>query len=296
MEVKTIMRIEKEVRLPNVDACFLAAYTQDVYTQRDSAVTIYDKYKISIMLTDGLAVVVNDAVIDTGKNSILFFRPDEIHFGRFFRSGLHAYLDFYIPIAFLENLMGNTDKSLFFSDTLKDRINYIVFDASGQRNLSEIAEKTIRALENQCTMSDLEIYSLMLQVVLLCANSYDIQKMHPIQNKVPEFVTKTLLYISENYGQKISLEYLAAKAGCSVTYLARSFKQYTGKTIYNHIIDTRIGNAQRLLKQGLTVTEVCYATGFDDCSNFIRTFKNMTGKTPLQFKNSFLKREAEKVF
>ena len=32
-------------------------------------------------------------------------------------------------------------------------------------------------------------------------------------------------------------------------------------------------NAQIMLKENMSVTEVCFACGFDDCSNFIRTFK-----------------------
>lgn len=279
------MRIERTVKLPQINAFFSAAYTQEVYTQRDSAVEIYDKYKISILLSDGLAAVVNDCVVDTGKNSVLFFRPEEIHFGRFIHSGMHAYLDFYIPLDFLEILFGNADLTLFFTDQSDKRVNYIVFDANGQRNIAEIAQKTIHALESQGAVSDIEIFSLMVQVVLLCAKSYETQKRQPLQNKIPEFVSKTLLYISENYGQKLSLDMLASQAGCSVTYLAKVFKQYTGKTIYNHIIDTRIGNAQIMLKHGRSVTDVCFETGFDDCSNFIRTFKKMTGQTPLQFKN-----------
>ena len=281
------MRIEREVKLPNIETPFSVAYVQEVYSQRDSAVEIYDKYKISILLSDGLAAVINNTVIDTGKNSILFFRPEEIHFGRFFRSGMHAYLDFYIPLTFLKKLFDNTDLTFFFTDTSDKRINYIVFDTGGQRHIAEIAQKTIHALENCDTMSDVEIFSLMVQVILLCAKFYEEQKRSPLENELPEFITKTLLYISENYGQKLSLDMLASLSGCSVTYLAKVFKQYTGKTIYNHIVDTRIGNAQILLKQGNSVTEVCFASGFDDCSNFIRTFKKMTGKTPLQYKNSF---------
>ena len=69
-----------------------------------------------------------------------------------------------------------------------------------------------------------------------------------------------------------------------VAYLSRLFKQYVGTSVYNYITVTRIANAQKLLKNGATVTEACFCSGFEDCSNFIRTFKKLTGETPLGYK------------
>lgn len=280
------MRIQKVISLPGIDTSFSAAYTQQVFTQRDSEVRIYDKYKISILLSEGLAAVINDNVIDTGKNSILFFRPDEIHFGRFFRTGLHSYIEFFIPISFCESLFGTETLTSFLTDSSADRINYVIPDTNGQKYISDLVQQTISALTSNEPINDAELFSIMMQVMLLCTKSYETQKINPIQSEIPKFVNRTLLYIAENYEKDLSLNQLAAQAGCSVAYLSRTFKQYTGKTIYNHIIDIRIGNAQILLRNGRSVADVCSLVGFDDCSNFIKTFKKLTGKTPLQFKNN----------
>lgn len=102
---------------------------------------------------------------------------------------------------------------------------------------------------------------------------------------MPEIITRVMYFISEHYSEKISLTELAKISNCSVTYLSRIFKQSTGMTLYNYITSVRVSNAQTLLRENLSVTEVCFLCGFNDCSNFINTFKKITGKTPSKFQN-----------
>ena len=280
------MKIEKDIKLFDDDELFSVAYTKENFETTDTAIAVYDRYKISILLSEGLNAVVGDKVIKSGKNSVVFFRPDELHFGRVSRAGVHSYLDFFIPLSFFEKFCKGSEIIRFITDKSENRVNYIVFDMPHQKIIFETAIDTIEILKSNDKNSDMKIFSLMLRIILLCSDFYEKQKYNPIDFQMPDIVTGTMMYISENYKDKLSLEKLASRANCSVTYLSRIFKQYVGITIYNYIIATRIGNAQIMLNEDVSVTEVCFACGFDDCSNFIRTFKKITGKTPLQFQKS----------
>ncbi|MDY3304184.1 MAG: AraC family transcriptional regulator [Clostridia bacterium] len=280
------MKIEKDIKLFDDGELFSVAYTKENFETTDTAIAVYDKYKISILLSEGLNAVVGDKVIKSGKNSVVFFRPDELHFGRVSRAGVHSYLDFFIPLSFFEKFCKGSEIIKFITDKSENRVNYIVFDMPHQKIIFETAIDTIEILKSNDKNSDMKIFSLMLRIILLCSDFYEKQKYNPIDFQMPDIVTGTMMYISENYKDKLSLEKLASRANCSVTYLSRIFKQYVGITIYNYIIATRIGNAQIMLNEDVSVTEVCFACGFDDCSNFIRTFKKITGKTPLQFQKS----------
>ena len=280
------MKIEKDIKLFDDGELFSVAYTKENFETTDTAIAVYDKYKISILLSEGLNAVVGDKVIKSGKNSVVFFRPDELHFGRVSRAGVHSYLDFFIPLSFFEKFCKGSEIIKFITDKSENRVNYIVFDMPHQKIIYETAIDTIEILKSNDKNSDMKIFSLMLRIILLCSDFYEKQKYNPIDFQMPDIVTGTMMYISENYKDKLSLEKLASRANCSVTYLSRIFKQYVGITIYNYIIATRIGNAQIMLNEDVSVTEVCFACGFDDCSNFIRTFKKITGKTPLQFQKS----------
>lgn len=130
---------------------------------------------------------------------------------------------------------------------------------------------------------DLRLFSIILQVILLCNDHYETEKNKKTPDNMPKIVAKTMRYISENFEKQLTLTELAADANCSVAYLSRIFKQHTGMTLYQYITAIRIANAQILLRKGLSVTEVCFAAGFNDCSNFICKFKKVTGITLLKF-------------
>jgi AraC-like DNA-binding protein len=72
--------------------------------------------------------------------------------------------------------------------------------------------------------------------------------------------------------------------------LSRFFKQHTTKTLVDYIIDIRLGNAARMLVDTTTsISEICYACGFNNLSNFNRTFKARRGYTPRDFRALFTK-------
>ena len=77
------MNLDYDLKLPCVEEELNIKYVEGTSIPNDAGIAYYDKYKISILLTDNLAAVTNGKVLNTGKYSILFFRPDEIHFGRF---------------------------------------------------------------------------------------------------------------------------------------------------------------------------------------------------------------------
>lgn len=101
-------------------------------------------------------------------------------------------------------------------------------------------------------------------------------------------------YISQHYMEELQLEDLAAQVAMAPSAFSRFFKQHTGRSPVDYIIDVRIGSAARMLVDTrATVSEICYACGFNNLSNFNRTFKSRRGFTPREFRTLFTK---NKVF
>ena len=106
-------------------------------------------------------------------------------------------------------------------------------------------------------------------------------------------VRKVQQYIGEHYAEEINLETLADLVGMTPSSFSRFFHQRTGRTITDYLIDIRLGNAARLLVDTTqNVSEICYACGFNNLSNFNRIFKAKRGYTPRDFRTLFKKTKA----
>lgn len=91
-------------------------------------------------------------------------------------------------------------------------------------------------------------------------------------------------YIMNHFNSAISLEAVAAVANMSTTAFSRYFKQRTQKTFSNFLSDVRIGHACKLLIEGeYNITEISYACGYNNISNFNRQFKAITKHTPSEY-------------
>lgn len=91
-------------------------------------------------------------------------------------------------------------------------------------------------------------------------------------------------YIRKNITSNISLKELSEKACMSTTSFYRYFKRELGMSPIEFILNEKIKQAKKLLKNpGIQINEVCYMAGFDDCNYFIRLFKKYEGITPKQY-------------
>jgi len=103
-------------------------------------------------------------------------------------------------------------------------------------------------------------------------------------------IRKVEQYVSEHYREDIRLEDMAALVGMAPSAFSRFFRQRTGRTVVDYIIDIRLGNAARMLVDTTqNISEICYSCGFNNLSNFNRVFKAKRGYTPRDFRTLFKK-------
>ena len=97
-------------------------------------------------------------------------------------------------------------------------------------------------------------------------------------------------YIHEHIGEDIGTAVLAEKFGYSSGYLSRVFKQEQGMSIHEYITRMRVELAKELLcNTNLRVYEIASSCGYDNTTYFIKIFKNATGFTPQDFRQTALR-------
>jgi AraC-like DNA-binding protein len=92
-------------------------------------------------------------------------------------------------------------------------------------------------------------------------------------------------YVDAHLDRNIELESLAATAELSLFHFARTFKQSQGTTPHAFVLERRLAKARELLTAtDLPLSEIALTVGFADQSHLARSFRQMTGVPPGQFR------------
>lgn len=132
--------------------------------------------------------------------------------------------------------------------------------------------------------------ALLTQILILINRK--IQESNPetkmlvsAKKEIPPLIEKILTYINQHLTENLTVTHLAKDLGFNSDYLSRIFKKFTGTSLQHFILIKKINYAQKLLTQGKNATEACYLSGFNNYSNFSRSFSNITGKSPRRLLN-----------
>jgi two-component system response regulator YesN len=96
-------------------------------------------------------------------------------------------------------------------------------------------------------------------------------------------IENALMYISRNKYENIGLEMLASKLFVTPQYLSKIFKDETGTTFKEYILELKMNLAKELIKEGKSINQISEKIGYNDVNYFIKSFKKHVGITPKEF-------------
>jgi AraC family transcriptional regulator len=85
----------------------------------------------------------------------------------------------------------------------------------------------------------------------------------------------------------LRLDDLACEAGLSTSHFIRSFRESTGKTPYQFLLDRRVQRAQSLMRDlRISLSNIAKSSGFANQHHMARIFRSVTGMTPSAYRRS----------
>lgn len=104
-----------------------------------------------------------------------------------------------------------------------------------------------------------------------------------IANKIESIMQEKKLFLDPS----ISLSRLSEVSGVSPNYLSQTLNETLGSNFFDYVNGWRIKEAKHQLKHTEdTIITIAYAVGFNARSSFYKAFKEKTGVTPSQYRQS----------
>ena len=100
-------------------------------------------------------------------------------------------------------------------------------------------------------------------------------------------IEKGITYLETDYKLDKSVADIAALCKISENYFRRLFKEYSGISPKEYILNAKIKKAKmRLYDDNIPISEIAEICGFPDTAYFCRVFKKRMGLSPLAYRNS----------
>lgn len=113
---------------------------------------------------------------------------------------------------------------------------------------------------------------------LLAPETHQYEKDNPVENAIR--------YIRSHIAENISLEGLAREANLSIYYFAHIFKEQTGFSPIEFVINTRLDQAKILLAQtSRSIEEIAWEVGYSSASSLTNIFTRKLEISPGQYRS-----------
>ena len=110
-----------------------------------------------------------------------------------------------------------------------------------------------------------------------------------ITNADTERINKVVNFFMENYTREFKLDEISSLVNLNQSSFCRYFKNKTHKTCSQFLNEIRIAHACKLLiNNNITISEICYETGYNNISHFNRQFKQITGFTAKGYAKKYM--------
>ncbi|KXT75739.1 AraC family transcriptional regulator [Streptococcus sp. DD12] len=123
-------------------------------------------------------------------------------------------------------------------------------------------------------------------IYLLFYHRYVVKKDNDDMYRKSEKIRDIIDIIHQHYQDKLTIDQLAQQMGYSKAHFMTVFKQFTGVSCIEFIIQVRLQKSTELLSNTLlSVLEIANQVGFTNLSNFNRQFKRYYHLSPSAYRN-----------
>jgi AraC-like DNA-binding protein/quercetin dioxygenase-like cupin family protein len=272
-------RIMREVTPVKNDDLFV--FLNHLNAKFDFPVHFHPEYELNLVIDSTGKRIIGDSILEYDSPDLVFVGPNTPHAwtGNNNHNNPHV-----ITIQFDGNVLSEKMLSKNYALPLKNLLEKakrgILFNQKTVNNVQKRIEK----------LSEIQGFDAFISLLSIL---YDLsisrnQSLLASQGYVGQFdlnqsqrISKVVNYIQENLLNDIRIKQVADLVNMSETAFSHFFKKRTQRSFSDYLTDMRVSYAARLiLETDRNISEVCFMSGFNNLSNFNRTFKSRYLCTP----------------
>ncbi|WP_295961600.1 AraC family transcriptional regulator [uncultured Alistipes sp.] len=280
--------ILKEITPLGKNDLFIANYWPD--NQMDFPLHFHEDYELNLTLNVRGKRILGNLVEDFTEKDLVITTPNVLHCYKRDDAFQNTRCEV-VVIQFPKEL---PSWGIFDTDQLRDIRNMLCQPAPGLKFSEQTAEAVRERLLRLPTVEGFEGVQLFLDILheLACADRTQVELIG-VQSSDSSFphsrrINRIVQFVEKNYNRKISLEDVGELVGMSASSVSRFFKKRTRHNFWDYLNGFRIDRAaQMMIETEHTISEISYACGFNNISNFNRVFRERIGTTPSDYRNKF---------
>lgn len=209
-------------------------------------------------------------------HDVHYITPSELEMPKDMQSSPYVHRDIYIPVEKMKRICGALGETLY-EDLLMRKYPLFAQLSAGETNAFESTLNYFAGL-NQ----DFEMMHSIIVSHILCSV---MENQRYTQIEYPPWLTQLLVNLDREDFMTKSVKEIIDTIGYNQSYLCRQFKKHTNQTLVEYIHKRKCSYSIFLLPDlGIPISQIAQRLQFSDESAFIRTFKQIYGITPGQWR------------
>ena len=246
-------------------------------TNKEFPYHYHDFHKVVIFISGKAAYHIEGKVYQLKPWDILLVSRHSIH-----RPEIDSSVPYERFILWIQNDLPWQELLKCFQKANDRSYNLVRLHSALQEKMRDILSELENSAKSDGYGKDILTQSLFIQFMVYL-NRIFLEKQYIFDKKSFSFdsqIANILQYINHNLNGDLSVENLASRYYVSKYHLMRKFKEETGYTLHNYIINKRLLMARTLISQGMPVTKAALESGFSEYSTFSRAYRKQFKASP----------------